>query len=437
MALKCCLVFCIVACSIIHTRPSRLDPHLASFSTSFFEGWYFHILTATQKDLPSSLGLVVGYYPRGEDTWKNSFASILIQPSSPPYRLQTFSDFDQNYNITIQKDHHQIDRNPNPSNPPNFSIKSEKVSIEFFNEDCSMYMHIQSIYLTVVCGGSSEPYGPHFESPEGSFASFPTFLTGLHWYVHSMATPVQYILHKKQHNSVFHGKGLMHIEKNWGGSFPKGWIWAQGIAPDASPPPHNASHAQDRQCDATHRQHLHSSFVLAGGRPPTPLIHSIVPQVWLMGVHAGSLQWRLHPWDPTLYHITYRSCYSSENEMKRTSAAGRSACTATLKLTAIQPFKHRQVELLIAAPSHSFTLLDCPGKQGFEKLSMHSYSGEAKLRLYTSNPTNDKVYSWYWFEKMKSVFATRKIGIDDKARTLIFSETFEHVAIEFGGEFRK
>jgi hypothetical protein len=100
-------------------------------------------------------------------------------------------------------------------------------------------------------------------------------LLKLHWYVYSMATPINYKLtlldtaspeapatmpdiHQQQqqpagssssssssasaHHQVaaatdgaavgFSGSGFAHMEKNWGAAFPEQWVWAQGISGD-------------------------------------------------------------------------------------------------------------------------------------------------------------------------------------------------------------
>ena len=50
----------------------------------------------------------------------------------------------------------------------------------------------------------------------------------LHWFVLSTGTPVsEYIFKdKKSLFSTEKGTGHLHMEKNWGISFPTAWIWA-------------------------------------------------------------------------------------------------------------------------------------------------------------------------------------------------------------------
>ncbi|OBZ77245.1 hypothetical protein A0H81_02106 [Grifola frondosa] len=56
-------------------------------------------------------------------------------------------------------------------------------------------------------------------------------LLPLNWHVRSTASIARYTL---THAGVTReGGGLAHIEKNWGSSFPRGWIWSQSLALDA------------------------------------------------------------------------------------------------------------------------------------------------------------------------------------------------------------
>lgn len=76
-------------------------------------------------------------------------------------------------------------------------------------------------------------------------------LIPLHWYVHSSSAPATFSLEHVAFSStpdedrvpqlddaVAAGRGLLHVEKNWGQAFPSGWMWAHGASslPDPSVP---------------------------------------------------------------------------------------------------------------------------------------------------------------------------------------------------------
>jgi hypothetical protein len=123
---------------------------------------------------------------------------------------------------------------------------------------------------------------PHLCSPSAANRCSPLAgpLLKLHWYVYSMATPVNYKLtlldntapeeppatanpaaqntdqqpqqlaDRSDSSSTgtdnqppdvtvadgaavsFSGSGFVHMEKNWGAAFPEQWVWAQGISGD-------------------------------------------------------------------------------------------------------------------------------------------------------------------------------------------------------------
>ena len=63
----------------------------------------------------------------------------------------------------------------------------------------------------------------------GAAAKLP--FVNLHWYVYSLATPVNWTFHDPQLGpETLAGQGWAHMEKNWGRAFPDEWVWAQGMS---------------------------------------------------------------------------------------------------------------------------------------------------------------------------------------------------------------
>ncbi|KZT10405.1 uncharacterized protein LAESUDRAFT_424194 [Laetiporus sulphureus 93-53] len=55
-------------------------------------------------------------------------------------------------------------------------------------------------------------------------------LLPLNWHVYSTTSDAEYVI---THDGITRaGKGKTHIEKNWGNSFPPGWIWGQAFGED-------------------------------------------------------------------------------------------------------------------------------------------------------------------------------------------------------------
>jgi hypothetical protein len=390
-------------------QASFFDPHLPSFSPSWAEGWYLRIVTdldnnSTDKDAPRSLGIVFGETPRGRRAWNTSEVMLLVQQESGnPLKIK--ESVNSEFNVTYHGDFIQDD--PDIDSPPDFEVTAASsdwnsvLHASFNNEDCSIAAAIGNKELEITCSGDSEPYGPDFESPEGSlFSRFPTGIVGLHWYVLSMRTPVMYTLRTTDSltsgsdNEYITGKGWMHAEKNWGESFPDAWVWSQGITQEGK----EENNTGARQ----------TSFVLAGGVPPSPFLPpGLGPEIYLAAVHVGGqLHWRMHPWDPTVFSVKAEPC----------GDFGDPEPFATLKFNAIQPLQNREVEIFIKSPVDSFSELNCPTRYGFAPDSDHSYTGVATVKLYT-------------LEECQG-FGCKK------ERVLIHSEVLEDVAIEFGGKKR-
>jgi hypothetical protein len=392
-------------------QASFFDPHLPSFSPSWAEGWYLRIVTDLENSdtgAPRSLGLIFGQTPRALRSWNGSDVMLLVQQEQGE-ALKIKENVNPEFNVTY---HGQVIKDdPDIDSPTNFEITAassnwnDVLHASFDNEDCSIAAAIGNKELSITCNGDPAPYGPDFESPEGNlFSRFPTGIVGLHWYVESMRTPVMYTLATTDDSNspkYITGKGWMHAEKNWGESFPDSWIWAQGTTQ------HRCSSLENNDGGKSSGERQ-TSFVLAGGVPPSPLLPSgLGPEVYLATVHVGDqLQWRLHPWDPASFSVQVESCGDD----------GDPEPYSTLKFSVKQPLEGREVEIFIKAPLDSFSELNCPTKHGFAPDSSHSYTAIATVKLYTLADCQG--------------FGCKK------ERVLIHDEVIEDVALEFGGNRR-
>lgn len=81
-------------------------------------------------------------------------------------------------------------------------------------------------------GGDPADLGP---GPEGPLAALK-YLLPLHWYVWSVSSDAEVYIERVQSKKdgenvyersevVYSGKGRAHMEKNWGATFPTGWVW--------------------------------------------------------------------------------------------------------------------------------------------------------------------------------------------------------------------
>ena len=324
--------------------------------------------------------------------------------------LHVVENLNPEFNVSYRG--HTIEKDPAADAPVDFEVISENsegtLRAVFDHKDCAVVLSIGKYEVDINCIGNPKPYGPDMESPEEWFGQWPVGIVGLHWFVHSVGTRVQYtVRHKK--SDIVSGQGWMHAEKNWGQSFPDGWIWAQGIGNErqqerttAGTTNDNNEKIKDKEEDSGR-----SAFVIAGGVPRTPLLPpGLGPEIWLSSVHVGDLQWRLHPWDPTVYEVISDPCGDPSDPYPY----------ATFHLTATQPWSGRGVDLFIKAPVESFSSLNCPSSEGFKPMSDHSYSATAKVELFRLLPCKG--------------FGCKK------EKKVIHSEVMDDVALEFGGNRR-
>lgn len=192
-------------------QASYMDPHSPEWIWSWFEGWYIHIIPETQyadppqqtlphRELPSataasvsahraisSLGLILGYVPRGQKGWTNSLVSLLIQHQdhrnyqvtssngSSWKPLRVLSDVSQNLNVTVRGQ--PIKEDPEPEVVPDFRIASETLDLQFKRKNqCRVSALVEDVQLYFECIGDPVPYASTGEPPEGKCALLTTRL---------------------------------------------------------------------------------------------------------------------------------------------------------------------------------------------------------------------------------------------------------------------
>lgn len=124
------------------------------------------------------------------------------------------------------------------------------------------------------------------KGPEGWIQHLGPILP-LHWYVHTSSAPALFSLEHvmlgqveggmELSDAIAAGRGLLHVEKNWGHGFPSGWMWAHG----ATPLPDPSIPSEDPTTPSVR-------LSLAGG--------SILGlTAFLVGIRIGEVDWNFTP----------------------------------------------------------------------------------------------------------------------------------------------
>jgi len=176
--------------------------------------------------------------------------------------------------------------------------------------------------------------------PMGFVACISRFLP-LNWHVFSTSSHASYEL--SYEGNKLSGSGVAHTEKNWGASFPKGWIWSQSFSTGQSP----------------------RGLSLAGG--------SALPgvQAYLIGYRSEKLHWDFRP--PFSMALGPLSPFLS---VHHDSEAG------SVKLT-VQSFCRRLV-IRMKAPPETFFPFPAPLEEGHRPgFAYESFKGKVLVEAWS------------------------------------------------------
>lgn len=166
--------------------------------------------------------------PHGEEP-PLVIASILVQDKEMSQQLQVFTATIPVHEYSVNARGRPVTHNPDDRSPPDFSIQfgSSGTFDVSPNQTVRVDVTVGNMKLYIQ-GSNPEPWGPDGQGPEGWLEHLPL---PLHWFVYSLGSDVSaYVLTNVDSGRVLSGtKAHLHMEKNWGESFPSAWIWAQGI----------------------------------------------------------------------------------------------------------------------------------------------------------------------------------------------------------------
>ena len=227
------MVYLVIAvCAMSLCSGSLYDPHVSPVRGPFFEGWYMRFTdTPNQRTFGVLFGHVV---PQNVENSSNTVFMGLIYDDAETSNLTSRHVFPPQslINLTLA-DGAPVTANPTVAGPANFRWSAGEYGyVEVGALGAEVNVTVGGMRFEA-CTGPSVPWDPAHQGPMGWLLNMP--LTPLFWFVYSLRSPV---LHYRFHNmdtgeEVTGTSGTVHMEKNWGRSFPAAWIWTQGIRPDS------------------------------------------------------------------------------------------------------------------------------------------------------------------------------------------------------------
>ena len=231
------VILCLLA---TECHGNQYDPHLYPSNGPFFEGWYVRLVDKAQK---VSLGFLFGrvlpcnsslcaYSGYKENSRKSEFplvlANVLIQDKNFSPKLQSFDGAFSVTDYSVTVNGKPVVHNPDDRSPAHFSVR--------FGNNGSFIVspHQTSVDVTVgstrlsIRASNPVPWGPHGEGPESWLEHLPL---PLHWFVYSLrSTVTKYRFYDSASGrSIAGANAYLHMEKNWGQSFPAAWVWSQAM----------------------------------------------------------------------------------------------------------------------------------------------------------------------------------------------------------------
>lgn len=218
------------------TFASLYNPHLFPEDGPFFEGWY---MRGSDLNSGDSFGLLFGsVLPFSKENISGPLvlASVLLRTCDEKSRdICKLVSVDGKFavkdlNITVNG--HPVRENPDKSTEPDFkwlvNNGHEGGTFEQKNGRTAFQFRLGDLILR---GEAQNPvqWNEYGTGPEGWLVNFPL---PLHWFVYSSRSEISfYEITNVTSGSIKRAYGgVAHLEKNWGKSFPRQWIWSQGVS---------------------------------------------------------------------------------------------------------------------------------------------------------------------------------------------------------------
>ncbi|KAI0349779.1 hypothetical protein OH77DRAFT_1431738 [Trametes cingulata] len=219
--------------------------HFAPHSSRRFEGYYTRILTEDGgtiaiifcwvKGAKQRANLVLVLYERSSRADSENASSMRKRGTSalsghevPSFKYEFFPE---HFDISVGE---YVRGEPQAFTITAPGIGSMKVAAKTIEYDICARNGALRLHLVLTKNTPWSPSHP-LRGPMGPILAFSRLLP-LNWHVRSTQSTASYTLTygspDDATSATMHGTGRAHAEKNWGASFPKGWIWAQTFSAD-------------------------------------------------------------------------------------------------------------------------------------------------------------------------------------------------------------
>jgi len=210
---------------------SDFDPHSLPATGPYFEGWFSRV---TDHMVNRSAALIFGVFqPAGRTAPTQVWAAVLVQgagiPGGGTVTRQVLRDATARLNIS--RHGHPVTHEPVPTAPVSFEFRSPSLTLLADGDRVSFDATIDGLTLRATTThrlpwSSAKPDGP---GPEGWLARLHALLP-CHYYVQSLGSDAEYeIRGSAVEGGSLYGRGVAHLEANYGRSFPDAWIWSQSV----------------------------------------------------------------------------------------------------------------------------------------------------------------------------------------------------------------
>ncbi|KAI8986811.1 hypothetical protein BD414DRAFT_43730 [Trametes punicea] len=206
--------------------------HFAPHASRTFEGYYTRTETEDRATIVIIFCWVKGAKKRGNLVmvlYDRAHAHDHGQEADPGTRRSLPS-----FKYTFYPEHFDVSVGDYvPDQPQAFTIvapglgsmKVSRTTIEYDISVPERALRLRLVLENHVPWSRSRP----LQGPMGPILHFSRLLP-LNWHVRSTQSAAACTLMHAQ--TTIHGTGRAHVEKNWGSSFPRGWIWAQAFSAD-------------------------------------------------------------------------------------------------------------------------------------------------------------------------------------------------------------